>query len=158
LEGVKTLDKGGISRRKFTIGIAAGLAALYLTGARTKVGDLFYDLLWNREVIDPPPGVLFMDPVEMPNLSSEAGVVEVNIEAKMAPITIDGTTTELMTYNGYFPQPTIRVKRGDILKVNFKNSLPEQWRKLFSGILKEMSLTCIHMGGMFRRQEIQTMY
>jgi FtsP/CotA-like multicopper oxidase with cupredoxin domain len=120
------LDKGGISRRKFTIGVASGAAGLYLFGARAKVGDLLWDLLWNREVIDPSPGALFIDPVEMPNLSTTAGIVEVNVEAKMAPINIDGTETELMTYNGLFPPQTIRVKEGDILKVNFKNSLPEE--------------------------------
>jgi FtsP/CotA-like multicopper oxidase with cupredoxin domain len=139
------LDKGGISRRKFTIGIAAVLAAL-LIGLWIKVADLLYDLLWNREVIDPPPGVLFMDPVEMPNLSSGAGVVEVNIEAKMAPININGTTTELMTYNGYFPQPTIRVKRGEILNVNFKNSLPEEMEE---SVLEdaERNVTNLHTHG-----------
>jgi FtsP/CotA-like multicopper oxidase with cupredoxin domain len=123
------LDKSGISRRKFTIGIASGAAALYLFSARAKVGDLLWDLLWNREVIDPSPGALFMDPLEMPNVSTAAGVVEVNIEAKIAPINIDGTKAELMTYNGLFPQETVKVKKGDILKVNFKNSLPEEMEK-----------------------------
>lgn len=29
------------------------------------------------------------------------------------------------TYDGSFPGPTIKVKKGDILKVHFKNSLPD---------------------------------
>jgi FtsP/CotA-like multicopper oxidase with cupredoxin domain len=140
------LDKGGISRRKFIVGSVSGLGALYLISIRAKVGDLFYDLLWNREVIDPPRGVLFKDPVEMPNISTTAGVVDVNIEAKMAPVNIDGTTAELMTYNGLFPQPTIRVKKGDVLKVNFKNSLPEEMEE---SVLEdaERNVTNLHTHG-----------
>jgi FtsP/CotA-like multicopper oxidase with cupredoxin domain len=139
------LYKRGLSRRKFTIGIAAALAAI-LIGVRTKVGDLFYDLMWNREVIDPPKGTPFMDPVEMTNLSSEPGIVEVNIEAKMAPININGTTTELMTYNGHFPGATIRVKRGDVLKVNFKNSLPDTVKESILGHTKG-NATNLHTHG-----------
>ncbi len=137
---------GGISRRKFTIGVASGAVALYLFTARAKVGDFFWDLLWNREVIDPSKGALFMDPVEMLNVSSTAGIVEVNIEAKMAPINIDGTEAELMTYNGLFPQETIRVKKGDILKVNFKNSLPEEMEEsVLEGA--ERNVTNLHTHG-----------
>jgi FtsP/CotA-like multicopper oxidase with cupredoxin domain len=138
--------KGGISRRKFTIGIASGAAALYLFSTRAKVGDILWDLLWNREVIDPSPGSFFMDPVEMPNLSTTAGIVEVNVEAKMALVDIDGKTTELMTYNGLFPQETIRVKKGDILKVNFKNSLPEEMEE---SVLEEAerNVTNLHTHG-----------
>jgi FtsP/CotA-like multicopper oxidase with cupredoxin domain len=139
------MDKSGISRRKFITGVA-GLGALYLIGTRTDAGDLLWDLMWNREVIDPSPGALFLDPVEMPNLSTAAGIVEVNIEAKMAPINVDGTTTELMTYNGLFPQPTIRVKKGDILKVNFKNSLPEEMEEsVLEGA--ERNVTNLHTHG-----------
>lgn len=75
-------------------------------------------------VIDPPVGGLFADPPEMPNLSTTPGVVEVQLEAKMASVNINGAAANLMTYNGSFPGPTIRVKRGDILKVHLKNSLP----------------------------------
>jgi FtsP/CotA-like multicopper oxidase with cupredoxin domain len=136
----------GISRRKFLIGVASGLGALYLIVARTRAGDLFYDLMWNREVIDPPKGVQFRDPVEISNLSNVAGVVEVNVEAKMALVDIDGTKAELMTYNGLFPQPTIRVKRGDVLRVNFKNSLPED---LEASVLEgaERNVTNLHTHG-----------
>jgi FtsP/CotA-like multicopper oxidase with cupredoxin domain len=75
-------------------------------------------------VIDPPRGAAFADPATLPNLSTVPGLVEVNLEAKIAPVNINGTTANLQTYNGYFPGPTIKVKKGDILKVHFKNSLP----------------------------------
>lgn len=75
-------------------------------------------------IIDPPRGAAFRDPVTMPNLSTTPGVVEVNLEAKVSPINVNGTVANLQTYNGYFPAPTIKVKKGDLLKVHFKNSLP----------------------------------
>jgi len=75
-------------------------------------------------VIDPPPGAAFADPVEMPNLSTIPGIVEVNMEAMPATVNVNGTAANLLTYNGSYPAPTIRVKQGDILKVHFKNSLP----------------------------------
>jgi len=74
-------------------------------------------------VIDPPIGALFQDPAEMP-VSASPGLVEVNLEARIAQIDVNGTMANLMTYNGYYPAPTIRVRKGDILKVNLKNSLP----------------------------------
>lgn len=75
-------------------------------------------------IIDPPRGAAFADPVTMPNLSTTPGIVEVNLEAKPATVNINGTNATLQTYNGYYPAPTIKVKKGDLLKVHFLNSLP----------------------------------
>lgn len=75
-------------------------------------------------VINPPLGTAFQDPVTMPNISTTPGVVEVNLEAKIAPINVNGVTANLLTYNGAYPAPTIKVKKGDLLKVHYKNSLP----------------------------------
>jgi len=75
-------------------------------------------------LIDPPKGAAFADPAVMPNLSATPGVVEVNLEAKAATVNINGTNATLQTYNGYYPAPTIKVKKGDLLKVHFLNSLP----------------------------------
>ncbi|MGZ8215393.1 MAG: multicopper oxidase family protein, partial [Methylosarcina sp.] len=76
-------------------------------------------------VIDPPRGAAFKDPEVMSNLSTTPGIVEVNLEAKVAPINIYGTVANLQTYNGAYPAPTIKVNPGDVLKVHFKNSLPD---------------------------------
>ncbi len=75
-------------------------------------------------VINPPVGSAFKDPVIMPNISAVQGVVEVNLEAKMTRVSVNGTMANLMTYNGSFPGPTVRAKKSDLLRVNFKNSLP----------------------------------
>ncbi len=75
-------------------------------------------------VINPPPGDPFKDPVQLMNQSQIAGVFESELNVKSAPININGKTANLLTYNGHFPAPTISVKKGDLLRVHFKNSLP----------------------------------
>jgi FtsP/CotA-like multicopper oxidase with cupredoxin domain len=62
-------------------------------------------------------------------------IVEVNIEAKIAPVTIGpGTQVEAWTYNGDIPGPLIRVRVGDRLIVHFTNNLPEPTTLHWHGI------------------------
>jgi len=75
-------------------------------------------------IIDPPPGAAFADPLELRNFSTIPGIVEVDLEAKPAWVNINGTLANLLTYNGSIPAPTIRVKKGDTLRVHLKNALP----------------------------------
>ncbi|SJM90988.1 multicopper oxidase family protein [Crenothrix polyspora] len=98
-----------------TSGILAGMVSLLATTC-VMGGSI--------TTIDPPRGMAFKDPVAMANISKIPGIVEVNLEAKIAPINVNGVTAKLMTYNGTYPAPTIKVKKGDVLKVHFKNSLP----------------------------------
>jgi FtsP/CotA-like multicopper oxidase with cupredoxin domain len=81
-------------------------------------------------VIDPPPGAAFRDPMTMPVARSvetingiSRNVATVNLQAVNARVPVNGVTANLMTYNGYYPGPTIKVNRGDILRVNFTNAL-----------------------------------
>lgn len=76
------------------------------------------------KVIAPPPGAAFRDPAVLPNQSAASGVFEASLEARPASISINGSAVELMTYNGEYPAPTIKVKKGDLLKVHFTNALP----------------------------------
>ncbi|MBI5575877.1 MAG: multicopper oxidase domain-containing protein, partial [Deltaproteobacteria bacterium] len=73
--------------------------------------------------IDPPPGSSFQDPPVMPNISTTPGVVEVAVNARKAPAGVNGTTANLLTYNGFYPAPTIRARQGDLLRIRFTNSL-----------------------------------
>ncbi len=75
--------------------------------------------------IDPPAGEVFTNPADCPNLSKTSGQVEVSIESKIAQVKINGTNADLYTYNGLFPGPTLRARRGDKLRINFKSSLPK---------------------------------
>jgi len=76
-------------------------------------------------IADPPVGALLSEPILATNVGTSPGLVEVNLEARMATLDVGGLPARLLTYNGQFPGPTIRVRRGDILKVNFTNRLPE---------------------------------
>lgn len=96
-------------------------------------------------VIDPPPGAAFADPVEMRNFSTVPGIVEVDVDAKPSWININGTMANLLTYNGAYPAPTIRVKQGDILKVHFKNSLPVMGTNILG---HEREITNLHTHGL----------
>lgn len=87
-------------------------------------------------VIDPPPGASFSDPVQIDNISKTPGIVQVELEMKVAPANINGTTANLLTYNGAIHGPTIRVKKGDTLRVRLKNSLPGTGEETFLGYPK----------------------
>ncbi len=96
--------------------------------------------------IDPPPGSLFMDPPVMPNLrAGTPGLVEVSIEARSAPVNLNGTIANLLTYNGSYPGPTIRVKQGDLLRVNLRNSLPMQGMNILG---HDRDITNLHTHGL----------
>lgn len=58
------------------------------------------------------------------DLDPAPDVVEVRLEAKVAPITVGGQTVSMWTYEGALPGPVLRAKRGDRVVVHFKNSLP----------------------------------
>lgn len=75
-------------------------------------------------IIDPPAGQPYVEPPEMP-LSRSGNELKCVMDTRQASIDIAGTKVNLLTYNGHFPGQTIRAKRGDILKVHFKNNLPK---------------------------------
>ncbi len=97
------------------------------------------------EIIDPPVGAAFQDPPEMENLSSTPGVVEVNLEARMAQVNINGTVANLMTFNGSYPGPTIRAKKGDTVHVNYTNGLP--WTSQTNLLGYQRNITNLHTHG-----------
>jgi len=95
-------------------------------------------------IIDPPPGQQLVDPIMLPDLNADPGVFEGNIEAKRASVNINGVQANLLTYNGYYPGPTIRFKKGDLLKIHFKNSLPMDGTNILG---YERGVTNIHTHG-----------
>ncbi len=72
---------------------------------------------------------------EAAHIGKTAGIVEINLEAKIAEIeVVPGTRTRAWTYNGLLPGPLIRAKVGDRLIVNFTNHLPEETTVHWHGI------------------------
>ena len=60
------------------------------------------------------------------DVNPDPRIVEVRIEARIAPVTIEpGRTVQAWTYNGGIPGPLIRVHVGDRLIVHFLNNLPQ---------------------------------
>jgi FtsP/CotA-like multicopper oxidase with cupredoxin domain len=80
---------------------------------------------WDRGVALAPASDLNPDP----------HVVEVNIDARVAPVEIaPGQRVDAWTYNGGIPGPLIRVRAGDRLVVHFSNHLPEATTVHWHGI------------------------
>ena len=142
------MEKKKLDRREFlkysSAGLIGGLFALKTTSSLARMGGGGGGG-GGSGVIDPPIGSPFKDPVEMPNFSAIPGVVEVDLEARIAPININGTMANLMTFNGYYPGPTIRVNRGDMVKINFTNWLPVTGAKNLLGY--EKNITNLHTHG-----------
>lgn len=63
---------------------------------------------------------------EAVDLDPAPDVVAVEIEARLATLELTpGVFTEVWSYDGQVPGPTIRAKRGDRVVVTFRNSLPD---------------------------------
>src|SRR5688500_10744727 len=92
-------------------------------------------LAWNAAASTPdiaaspqPPGWdAGMRLPELKDLNADPRIVEVNLEARVAPVEIaPGVRVEAAwTYDGGLPGPLIRVRVGDRLIVHFSNRLPE---------------------------------
>jgi len=119
-----------LNRREFIKALSVGIAGGYIG---LKTGDSLARGMGGggmgggggggTSIIDPPPGADFAEPPVLLNESLIPGVVEVSIETRVAPINVNGTIANLLTYNGLYPAPTMKVRRGDLLRVNLKNSL-----------------------------------
>ena len=95
--------------------------------------------------VDPPQGQPFQDPAVAEDLNNDPTIAEYNIEAKIALVNINGVEANLMTYNGYYPGPTIYFNKGDTLKIHFKNSLPATQEKNILGFME--GITNVHTHG-----------
>ncbi len=140
------MEKKGFNRRDFlkasSLGILGGYITLKTGGAQA---GMMGGGMGGGGVIDPPLGDPFIDPVPMPFTNPEPGVMEVNLEAVPQAIKVNGAWANLLTYNHCYPGPVIRVKRGDLLRVNFTNSLPVTSNKNILGFTQ--NITNIHTHG-----------
>ncbi|MEW6667656.1 MAG: multicopper oxidase family protein [Thermodesulfobacteriota bacterium] len=147
------MKRRNLDRRDFLKFTSMGLAGAYLglrgdpAIARMGGGRRGMGMMGGGQVavIDPPPGSPFQDPPVMANQSRQPGRVEVNLEAKVAPVRIGGVEAQLLTYNGSYPGPTIKVRRGDRLQVHFKNSLSMLGNNLMG---HDRDITNLHTHGL----------
>ena len=54
----------------------------------------------------------------------DPNILEIDLKARLADVTIGGTAVKVWTYDGLLPGPLIRAKVGDRLIVHFTNELP----------------------------------
>ncbi len=146
------MAKKGFSRRDFlkasSLGLLGGYVSLKTGPAAAGMiggGGMGGSGMGGGGVIDPPPGAPFLDPAAMPFTNPEPGVVQVDLRAMVQRINVNGVMADLLTYNGAYPGPVIRVRKGDILRVNFTNGLPPTMDKNILGFMK--NVTNIHTHG-----------
>lgn len=98
-----------LTRRAFIKLGAVGLASAYLFKSGFAQSDR---------------AVPFADPPLIPCRRPQAGVVELDVVAQANSAVIDGASVSLLTYGSY-PGPTLRVRSGETVRLNFTNNLPE---------------------------------
>lgn len=123
------MKKSNITRRKFIAMTSLGVAGTYVAlqsglveAAMMRGGGGGGGMGGGGSggtTYDPPIGA---DLKVLPELQKVNNAF--NLEAKIAPVNINGTTANLMTYNGLFPGPVIRVQKGEMVNINLTNSLP----------------------------------
>lgn len=119
----------GITRRELVYGVASAAAISVLDRPARALGMGGGGMGGGMggsgsSVIDPPIGGVFANPPLLPNLSSDAAVVEVALAAMSSPVKVNGTSAQLLTYNGLHPGGTIRARRDQLLRVKMTNALP----------------------------------
>lgn len=102
-----------ISRRTALTMGGAGLASTVVGGT-----GLWREL--STSVLDPVAGELFTEPEV---LRSAGGLLEVRLEAALGSHEVAGRQATTMGYNGGVPGPTLRVRRGDTVRVELVNRL-----------------------------------
>ena len=137
-----------ISRRKFMALTSCGITGAYLSlhaglaKAMMGGGGMGGGMGGGTTIINPPPGAMFRNPPEA--VKNSNGVYELAVEE--TTINVNGTLATLLTYNGSFPGPTIRARRGETLKVQLKNFLPPTAEKNILGHTK--NITNLHTHGL----------
>jgi FtsP/CotA-like multicopper oxidase with cupredoxin domain len=115
-----------ISRRRFIILSSLGLASASLVSLPQLVKS-----------IRARTGGTFSQPPELKNQSSQLGQVEFDLTASASRVRLpgqNGVEAGLMTYNGSFPGPTMRVQEGDRVRIRFRNNLDQPTNLHFHGL------------------------
>jgi len=141
------MNRNGLSRRKFLALASLGVTGAYITFqtdlARAMMGSGGGGMGGGgTTVINPPPGAPFRDPAEA--AKNSLGVYELAVQE--AQVNLNGTWATLLTYNGRFPGPTIRARKGETLRLQVKNFLPYTTEKNMLGHTK--NVTNLHTHGL----------
>jgi FtsP/CotA-like multicopper oxidase with cupredoxin domain len=75
--------------------------------------------------------------------ASRDGLLDTTIEAGVMPVPVAGGTAIMSVYDGSLPGPTLRVRPGDLLRINLVNKLDE----LPAGLPDDNPFLCSPLGG-----------
>jgi FtsP/CotA-like multicopper oxidase with cupredoxin domain len=133
-----------ISRRSFLakgslalagIAVAPGVLAQRMGGGGGMGGG-------GSTVVDPPVGAPLQEP---PVAGVRSGdVLDVALEAAVTQELVNGSWASLLTYGGEFVAPTIRAKRGDRVRLHFRNGLPANGATTLLGHPKYVTNVHVH--------------
>jgi FtsP/CotA-like multicopper oxidase with cupredoxin domain len=107
----------GINRRSFLARLGMGMAGLSLAGTGMVIG---------QPSAKPETGQPLLEPPEMRVRRPVPGEVEASIVASGVLARIGGANVIALGYNGSVPGPTLRVRTGERLKLEFTNRLPNR--------------------------------
>lgn len=65
---------------------------------------------------------------------SANGLLELNLEAGIRPVTLAGRQAYLMSYNGQIPAPRLEAKAGDTARIHFTNNLSQSTNLHYHGL------------------------
>jgi FtsP/CotA-like multicopper oxidase with cupredoxin domain len=90
------------------------------------------------------PASMLSAPPVLPNVSSAPGTVEVTLTAMPTRLSLHrGMSTEVYTFNGRIPGPTLEAREGDKVIVHFRNKLPHattvHWHGLHIPVMSDGS-------------------
>ena len=97
-------------------------------------------------MVDPPIGPPLQLPTVAINKSPDPGVFELSLAARRATVNIAGATANLLTYNGQYPGPLVRVRRTQGLRFKFRNELPDDGARNVLG--HDLRITNLHTHGL----------
>jgi len=132
-----------INRREFLALMGIGSSALFLQSCGV-------DVISDDSSSDSSPSndlssqAIFENP-STASINRNGSIVETDIIVQAKQVKINGYDVDILTYNGNYPAPVIRVKSGDIVKVNFKNEIPSNIGTNVLGY--DMSVTNLHTHG-----------
>jgi FtsP/CotA-like multicopper oxidase with cupredoxin domain len=81
-----------------------------------------------------PPAVPLLAPAAARVRRPRPGLVEVDLEAKVATAQFGGRPAQLWAYDGIVPGPLIEASAGDTVRLRFTNGLPESTNLHFHGL------------------------
>jgi FtsP/CotA-like multicopper oxidase with cupredoxin domain len=139
-----------INRRVFLARAGLGIAGLALSSRaraqRMGGGGMGGGGMGGTTIVDPPVGGPLVDPPVAPNAAAPgSGIVDVSIAARTATVPLNGAQARLLTYDGSFIAPTIRARRGDVVRLHFRNDLPFTTETNILG--HQRNVTNVHVHG-----------